>query len=131
MWNETADFSFMINELNYILFLKCVEDSSCGLPSDLSRAAEHHICLQTKTSLGGSSFRNRRLRELKKLLLGKCSFLILKYHDYSLCPPFPMRGRFIIKIHLIHILKILFHKILHHLLIFALKKIFALIRQIF
>lgn len=44
----------MINELNYILFLKCVEDSSRGLSSNLSRAAEEHIWLLAKSSLGGS-----------------------------------------------------------------------------
>jgi hypothetical protein len=46
MSGKTADFSFMINELNYVLFFKCVEDSSCGLLSILRiRAAEWHIWL--------------------------------------------------------------------------------------
>lgn len=58
LWNmcsETAEFSFVINEPNYVLFLKCVEDSSCGLPSNLRiRAAEQHIWFWAKSSLGGS-----------------------------------------------------------------------------
>lgn len=39
---------FVINELNYILFLKRVEDSLCGLSLNLNlriRGAERHIWL--------------------------------------------------------------------------------------
>lgn len=56
LWNMsswTAEFSSMINEQNYVLFLKCVGDSSCGLPPVLRiRAAGRHIWLQAASSLG-------------------------------------------------------------------------------
>lgn len=78
LWNtssETADFSPMINEVNYVLFLKCVEDSSCGLPPiPRIRAAEQHIWLEATSSLGGSPAAPRataKARKLEKLLLSK------------------------------------------------------------
>lgn len=59
-----------------------------------------------------SSLRNRQCRELQKLLLDKCGFLILENYDSLLT--LPMRERLISKIYLIHNLKILFYTILNH-----------------
>ena len=69
--------------------------------------------------------------ETAETFIGQVWFLVLKNDDYSPRSPFLMRRKKVNYLALSNNFKILFHMMLYHLLILTLKKIFALIRQMF